>query len=102
MVIDRWRTSNAAARLIQLVEDSFDLCRYYNILVESPKGVPLAQGNGQVPSTGDGRFRWMSIGGMSAELQVPIRPDQFIEQQDARMQKRAARRSLSRRQKVTK
>lgn len=29
---------HAAQRLIQLIEDAFDLCRYYNVLTEAPDG----------------------------------------------------------------
>ncbi len=33
---------HAAARLIELIEDLFDLCRFYNVLVQSPRGQPCA------------------------------------------------------------
>jgi len=32
----------SASRLIELVESAFDLCRYHNVLVESPRGKPCA------------------------------------------------------------
>ena len=40
---------HAAARLIELMEDAFDLCRYYNILVQAPDGRACSlQRNGQM------------------------------------------------------
>lgn len=35
-------TKEAAGKLIEMVEDAFDLCRYYNILVQSPQGKACA------------------------------------------------------------
>ena len=53
---------HAAARLIQLVEDSFDLCRYYNILVESPNARACAYKEmGKCPGRAMGPFQWMTI-----------------------------------------
>lgn len=46
---------HAAARLIQLVEELFDLCRYYNILVEAPHGKACAYKEmGKCPAPCDG------------------------------------------------
>lgn len=46
---------HAAARLIELVEDSFDLCRYYNILLEAPNGKACAYKEmGKCPAPCDG------------------------------------------------
>src|SRR5947207_15818153 len=46
---------HAAARLIELVEDLFDLCRYYNILLESPRGKACAYKEmGKCPAPCDG------------------------------------------------
>jgi hypothetical protein len=46
---------HAAARLIELVEDSFDLCRYYSVLVESPNGRACAYKEmGKCPAPCDG------------------------------------------------
>src|SRR5436305_11874250 len=38
IIIGPFADKHAAARFMQLVEDAFDLCRYYNILVASPHG----------------------------------------------------------------
>ncbi len=46
---------HAAARLIQLVEDAFDLCRYYNVLVQAPHGPACAYKEmGKCPAPCDG------------------------------------------------
>jgi excinuclease UvrABC nuclease subunit len=46
---------HVAARLIELVEDMFDLCRYYNLLVESPKAKACAYKEmGKCPAPCDG------------------------------------------------
>jgi DNA polymerase-3 subunit epsilon len=46
---------HAAQRLIELAEDSFDLCRYYNILVEAPNGRACAYKEmGKCPAPCDG------------------------------------------------
>ena len=46
---------HAAARFIQLIEDLFDLCRYYNILVEAPNGKACAYKEmGKCPAPCDG------------------------------------------------
>ncbi len=44
-----------ASRLIEMLEDAFDLCRYYNILVQSPDGKPCAYKEmGKCPAPCDG------------------------------------------------
>ncbi len=44
-----------ASRLIEMLEDAFDLCRYYNILVQSPHGKPCAYKEmGKCPAPCDG------------------------------------------------
>jgi excinuclease UvrABC nuclease subunit len=46
---------HAAARLIELIEDAFDLCRYYNILLEAPRGRACAYKEmGKCPAPCDG------------------------------------------------
>jgi excinuclease UvrABC nuclease subunit len=44
-----------AARLIEIVEDSFDLCRYYHVLVEAPNAMACAYKEmGKCPAPCDG------------------------------------------------
>jgi len=46
---------HAAARLIELLEDAFDLCRYYNILMQAPHGKACAYKEmGKCPAPCDG------------------------------------------------
>jgi excinuclease ABC subunit C len=46
---------HAAARLYHLIEDLFDLCRYYNILIEAPNGRACAYKEmGKCPAPCDG------------------------------------------------
>jgi excinuclease UvrABC nuclease subunit len=46
---------HSAARLVELLEDAFDLCRYYNILVEAPHGRACAYKEmGKCPAPCDG------------------------------------------------
>jgi len=91
MVIGPLEDKHAAARLIQLVEDSFDLCRYYNILVESPNARACAYKEmGKCPAPCDGTISMEEYRrNVEQSSQVLVRPDEFIEQQDARMQKLA-------------
>src|SRR5688572_16030952 len=82
---------HAAARLIHLVEDSFDLCRYYNILVESPNAKACAYKEmGKCPAPCDGTISMNEYrSGVELSGQVLLRPQEFIQEQDARMQKLA-------------
>ena len=83
---------HAAARLMELVEDLFDLCRYYNILVESPHGKACAYKEmGKCPAPCDGtisieQYRRM----IEWSLSTLIDPDEMIRQQTRRMQAAAA------------
>jgi excinuclease UvrABC nuclease subunit len=90
-VIGPLEDKHAAARLIQLVEDSFDLCRYYNILVESPNAKACAYKEmGKCPAPCDGTISLEEYRrGVDLSSRVLVRPKEFISKQDARMQKLA-------------
>jgi excinuclease UvrABC nuclease subunit len=79
---------HAAARLMQLIEDAFDLCRYYNILVESPNARACAYKEmGKCPAPCDGTIsmgQYRQLVGWSAE--VAVAPDEFIGQTTRRME----------------
>jgi excinuclease UvrABC nuclease subunit len=83
---------HAAARLIEQIEDLFDLCRYYNILVESPRGKACAYKEmGKCPAPCDGsisieQYRRL----VEWSLQTLIDPAEMIRQQTRRMQSAAA------------
>src|SRR4051812_39307167 len=91
MVIGPLEDKHAAARLIQLVEDSFDLCRYYNILVESPNAKACAYKEmDKCPAPCDGTVSMEHYrSGVENSSRVLVRPAEFIAEQDARMQKLA-------------
>jgi hypothetical protein len=84
--------AKAAARLIELLEDAFDLCRYYSVLLESPNGKACAYKEmGKCPAPCDGsismqqyhRLIEMSLTGLSD-------PAALIAGQRTRMEQAAA------------
>ena len=83
---------HAANRLIELVESCFDLCRYYNILVESPNGKACAYKEmGKCPAPCDGsisieQYRRM----IEWSAKVLADPAEYIREQTRRMQSAAA------------
>src|SRR5262249_31724738 len=83
---------HAAGRLIEMIEDLFDLCRYYNILVEYPQGKACAYKEmGKCPAPCDGsisieQYRRL----VEWSLTTLVDPDEMIRQQTARMQGAAA------------
>jgi excinuclease UvrABC nuclease subunit len=91
MVIGPLEDKHAAARLIQLVEDSFDLCRYYNILVASPNAKACAYKEmGKCAAPCDGTVSMEEYrSGVDLSSRILVRPAEFIVEQDARMQKLA-------------
>ena len=55
MFIGPIEDKHAAHRLIEAVEDAFDLCRYYNVLLEAPRGKACAYKEmGRCPAPCDG------------------------------------------------
>jgi excinuclease UvrABC nuclease subunit len=83
---------HAAARIIELVEDWFDLCRYYNILAEAPHGRACAYKEmGKCPAPCDGsismdQYRYLIR--WSSETLADPKP--FIRGQKQRMEQAAA------------
>ncbi len=79
---------HAAARLIELVEDTFDLCRYYHILLQSPNAKACAYKEmGKCPAPCDGSISMDHYRTMIAwSLRVLIDPGDFVREQTARMQ----------------
>jgi len=83
---------HAAARLIELIEDAFDLCRYYNILVEAPNARACAYKEmGKCPAPCDGsismdQYRLM----IRWSAQTLADPREMIRQQNDRMKQAAA------------
>lgn len=83
---------HAAGKLIQWVEDWFDLCRYYNILVEAPHGSACAYKEmGKCPAPCDGsismeQYRWL----IEWSARTLVDPSEFLRDQTRRMQQAAA------------
>jgi hypothetical protein len=82
---------NAAGRMIELIESCFDLCRYYNILVEAPRGKACAYKEmGKCPAPCDGSIsmpQYRQLIEWSAR--VVTDPADFIREQTRRMQQAA-------------
>src|SRR5258708_1985842 len=78
---------HAAARLIELVEDAFDLCRYYHILLQSPNAKACAYKEmGKCPAPCDGSISMDHYRTMIAwSLRVLIDPGDFVREQPARL-----------------
>jgi excinuclease UvrABC nuclease subunit len=83
---------HAAARLMHLMEDAFDLCRYYNILVQSPNALACPYKEmGKCPAPCDGSIslpqyrRLIEWSG-----QVLVDPADFLRDQTRRMEQAAA------------
>ena len=81
-------TRNDAQSLIEQVEDWFDLCRYYHILLESPRGKACAYKEmGKCPAPCDGsigieHYRRM----VEWSLSTLVDPAEMLRTQNARMQ----------------
>lgn len=80
-----------ASRLIEMLEDAFDLCRYFNILAQAPNGKACAYKEmGKCPAPCDGsigldQYRWLIEWSMRAITD----PADLVRQQIARMQSAA-------------
>ena len=83
---------HAAARLIQLVEDLFDLCRYYNVLVQAPRGQACAYKEmGKCPAPCDGSISMDQYRHLIAwSRKVLADPADYAREQDRRMRQAAA------------
>jgi hypothetical protein len=83
---------HAAARLIELIEDAFDLCRYYNILLEAPRGRACAYKEmGKCPAPCDGSISMEQYHRMIEWSAATLAdPSEMIHQQNDRMKHAAA------------
>jgi hypothetical protein len=82
---------HAAARLMQVAEDAFDLCRYYNVLLESPRGRACAYKEmGKCPAPCDGTISMDAYRRLvEMSLATLIDPRPLLAEQDARMRQAA-------------
>lgn len=80
-----------ASKLIEQIEDWFDLCRYYHVLTESPNGRPCAYKEmGKCPAPCDGTITLESYRQMIRwSLQTLIDPSEMIRSQQKRMSEAA-------------
>jgi excinuclease UvrABC nuclease subunit len=80
-----------AAKLIEQVEDWFDLCRYYHILVEAPRGRACAYKEmGKCPAPCDGSISMQSYRLLIQwSLQTLIDPAEMLRTQKQRMSEAA-------------
>jgi excinuclease UvrABC nuclease subunit len=83
---------HAAGRLIEEIEDAFDLCRYYNILVMAPNARACAYKEmGKCPAPCDGSISMPQYRRMVEwSAQVAVAPAEFLREQTRRMQSAAA------------
>jgi len=83
---------HAAARLMELIEDAFDLCRYYNILLEAPRGRACAYKEmGKCPAPCDGSISMEQYRRMIEWSAATLAdPSEMIRQQNDRMKSAAA------------
>jgi excinuclease UvrABC nuclease subunit len=88
LLMGPFEDKHAAGRFIQLIEDAFDLCRYYNILLQAPSGKACAYKDmGKCPAPCDGTISMVQYRQMvrwSAE--VAADPLEHIRQHALRMQ----------------
>jgi hypothetical protein len=82
---------HAAGRLIELAENAFDLCRYYNISGRGPRGKACAYKEmGRCPAPCDGT---VSMGGyrqlVAMSLRALVDPQPLVREQEQRMRQAA-------------
>jgi excinuclease UvrABC nuclease subunit len=92
LLIGPLEDKHSAASLIELAEDSFDLCRYYNILVEAPAGKACAYKEmGKCPAPCDGSISMEHYREMIAwSAASVVDPLPVVRDQTRRMQQAAA------------
>ena len=83
---------HAAARLMQLAEDAFDLCRYYPVLTEAPRGKACAYKEmGKCPAPCDGTVSMAGYRQLVAmSLRALVDPQPVVREQELRMRQAAA------------
>ena len=82
---------HAAHRLIEVAEGAFDLCRYYNVLVQSPGGKACAYKEmGKCPAPCDGTISMDEYRGMVGEsARAVVEPSAFVRREEVRMKQLA-------------
>ena len=91
LLIGPLEDKHAAANLIELAEDSFDLCRYYNVLVEAPGAKACAYKEmGKCPAPCDGSISMEQYRGMVEwSARSVVDPATLVRDHTRRMQQAA-------------
>ena len=92
LLIGPLEDKHAAANLIELAEDSFDLCRYYNVLVEAPGAKACAYKEmGKCPAPCDGSVSMHQYRGLVQwSAASVVDPAPLVRDHTRRMQQAAA------------
>jgi excinuclease UvrABC nuclease subunit len=92
LVLGPLEDKHTAASLIELVEDAFDLCRYYNVLTEAPAGRPCAYKEmGKCPAPCDGSISMEQYRGVVEwSARSLVEPVPLVREHTKRMQQAAA------------
>ena len=92
LLIGPLEDKHAAAGLIELAEDAFDLCRYYNVLAEAPGGRACAYKEmGKCPAPCDGSVSMDQYRGMVEwSARSVVDPAPLVRDHTRRMQQAAA------------
>lgn len=92
MLLGPIEDKHAAGKLLDEIESAFDLCRYYNILVEAPHGKACAYKEmGRCPAPCDGTITMPQYRQqVEWSAQTVADPDYFLRDQTARMKAAAA------------
>jgi excinuclease UvrABC nuclease subunit len=91
LLIGPLEDKHAAAGLIEIAEDAFDLCRYYNVLVEAPEGRACAYKEmGKCPAPCDGSVSMEQYRGMIEwSARSVVDPAPLVRDHTRRMQQAA-------------
>jgi excinuclease UvrABC nuclease subunit len=91
LVIGPVEDKHAAQRLIELLEDAFDLCRYYNILVQAPAGKACPYKEmGRCPAPCDGSISMAEYRRMIlASARAIVDPRDVLQEQERQMRQAA-------------
>ena len=87
VVLGPLQDKSHASKLIELLEDAFDLCRYHHVLVQSPQGLACPYKDmGKCPAPCDGSVSMQQYRQLVAwSLRTLIDPANEIEEQTERM-----------------
>lgn len=102
MLIGPVEDKHGARQLIELVEDAFDLCRYYGVLTEAPRGKACAYKEmGRCAAPCDGSMELSDYrAAVARSVKAVVEPAEFIAEQTERMQAAAAELAFERAKRI--